>query len=54
MLEEQDAAVERVEVGAARVVDLLAEGLGGVEGAANVTPFPMPAYQPPGGDKSST
>ena len=24
------------------------------EGGAKVTPFPMPAYQPPGGDKSST
>ena len=24
------------------------------EGAANVTPFPMPAYQPPGGDRSPT
>ena len=24
------------------------------ESGANVTPFPMPGYQPPGGDKSST
>jgi len=32
----------------------VAKILNATEGGGNVTPFPMPAYQPPGGDKSST